>query len=81
MITLSGRRSLSYKNQSKSVDLFLYEKNLSHERIRFRQNPGTRAIFQTDEFLKEFHITGNAKTVFVKILAMAMCFLSTSLQI
>ena len=38
-LTISWRRSLSYKNQSidlvsKSMDLFLYDRNLRHERVK-----------------------------------------------
>ena len=33
-LTLSWRRSLSYRNQSKSVDWFLYDRNLRHERVK-----------------------------------------------
>ena len=41
MLTLSWRRFLSYRNQSidllsKSVDWFLYDRNLRHERVNFQ---------------------------------------------
>ena len=39
LLTLSGQRSLSYRNQSidllcKSMDWFLYDKDLRHERVK-----------------------------------------------
>ena len=42
-LTYSRRRSLSYRNQSidlqsKSIDWFLYDKNLRHERVNYRMD-------------------------------------------
>ena len=60
MLTLSWRRSLSYKNQSigllKSMDWFLYDRNLRHERIKIS---GTFLVYN------EFH-TNKMKVDFVQ---------------
>ena len=34
LLTLSWRRPLSYRNQSKSMDWFLYDNGLRHERVK-----------------------------------------------
>ena len=54
-LTLSWRRPLSYRNQSidllhKSIDWFLYDNGLRHERVKFDQSCITlplRDIFKT----------------------------------
>ena len=65
ILTLSWRRSLSYRNQStdlksKSIDWFLYDKGLRHESIKknFKKN-----LCTASKNLKISHILNNRKYI------------------
>ena len=49
-LTLSWRRPLSYRNQSidlqsKSMDWFLYDNNLRHEKVNIKANFGRQSLY------------------------------------